>query len=516
MRIWAVTRNIQFQIDLGEVVRRGLENFALMRRTIRLKKENEFLSLIDEQGLSYKEQLAYRKDQLAEEEKSNFKDESYIGELKRSISSLKRLTRFQKMRDDYFDSYAEFKEGKRSLSSVIDILEEQLNQNVTPEEYDIVIQRLRDAKVEKATMDTSVLTNRISLAKNDGTVRELEKLIDDVKGRIAKAEGGGNTEEADVWKIQMGILNKQLNIRKVENSLHDLDLRVDREGLKSEQKFELINDELNKANSDTPIVINNVRYNSAREFWSNFRNEYISGAGVGDFKDFFSDFEAELSRDLSSIASASQFGFIPVSKIDSIKDKYNTILSRNEFQQFREVGEARASEAIRTLVLKTARSVLDELDITGDISRAESALTALQSRFDVDLSSELVKTKDIALQLAEKRKRISGAAEVVAEEKGTTPEEEVGEFVESPLEPKVTEKVIKETKPEVKPAQPVQPPQPPQQDFLNITVEKGDTLSALSLKHLGSAQRFKEIAELNKLTDPNKISVGQQLKIPKK
>lgn len=48
------------------------------------------------------------------------------------------------------------------------------------------------------------------------------------------------------------------------------------------------------------------------------------------------------------------------------------------------------------------------------------------------------------------------------------------------------------------------------------TVEKGDTLSAIAKKTLGSANRYMDIFEANKpmLTHPDKIYPGQVLRIP--
>ena len=48
------------------------------------------------------------------------------------------------------------------------------------------------------------------------------------------------------------------------------------------------------------------------------------------------------------------------------------------------------------------------------------------------------------------------------------------------------------------------------------TVEKGDTLSAIAKKTLGSANRYTEIFEANKpmLSHPDKIYPGQVLRIP--
>jgi nucleoid-associated protein YgaU len=48
------------------------------------------------------------------------------------------------------------------------------------------------------------------------------------------------------------------------------------------------------------------------------------------------------------------------------------------------------------------------------------------------------------------------------------------------------------------------------------TVKAGDTLSGIAKEHLGSANAYMKIFELNKdqLTDPNKIKPGQVLRLP--
>ncbi len=50
------------------------------------------------------------------------------------------------------------------------------------------------------------------------------------------------------------------------------------------------------------------------------------------------------------------------------------------------------------------------------------------------------------------------------------------------------------------------------------TVQEGDTLSGIAKRHLGNANRYMEIFNLNRdvLTNPDLIRIGQNLKLPNK
>jgi LysM repeat protein len=60
------------------------------------------------------------------------------------------------------------------------------------------------------------------------------------------------------------------------------------------------------------------------------------------------------------------------------------------------------------------------------------------------------------------------------------------------------------------------PPKPAVPEAKTYTVQPGDTLSKIAKDFLGNANAYMKIFEANKdqLSDPNKIRVGQVLKIP--
>lgn len=71
--------------------------------------------------------------------------------------------------------------------------------------------------------------------------------------------------------------------------------------------------------------------------------------------------------------------------------------------------------------------------------------------------------------------------------------------------------VIERATPVAIPSAPVAPrTEPPLDTAVYYTVKKGDTLYSIALEH---GQAYRDIAAWNKLDDPNKINVGQQLRI---
>lgn len=51
-------------------------------------------------------------------------------------------------------------------------------------------------------------------------------------------------------------------------------------------------------------------------------------------------------------------------------------------------------------------------------------------------------------------------------------------------------------------------------DFAVHKVESGETLSAIAKKYLGDANKYTAIASYNNISNPDKINVGQEIRIP--
>ncbi len=49
---------------------------------------------------------------------------------------------------------------------------------------------------------------------------------------------------------------------------------------------------------------------------------------------------------------------------------------------------------------------------------------------------------------------------------------------------------------------------------LQVTVQPGDTLWGLSKRYLGSGSQYEQLAQYNRLSNPNHIQVGDRLTLP--
>ena len=54
----------------------------------------------------------------------------------------------------------------------------------------------------------------------------------------------------------------------------------------------------------------------------------------------------------------------------------------------------------------------------------------------------------------------------------------------------------------------------PKGSSCSVSAEAGDTLARLAARHLGSSRRWREIARLNGIADPDKIYAGQKIRLP--
>ncbi len=130
--------------------------------------------------------------------------------------------------------------------------------------------------------------------------------------------------------------------------------------------------------------------------------------------------------------------------------------------------------------------------------------------------SEQVSTVESEAEQAPTGEQASEAAQTSVTEQIPTaeqlPEAEQPPVIEQPPvaeQPPVTEPQAEETPQEV-----IQPEVVPEVKTVTYVVEKGDMLLTICRRRYGSTERVKEICELNGITDPDDIKVGQIILLP--
>ncbi len=437
----AVERLKEFTLELGELIKVRIESFSNIRRRILAKREAEFQRRISEEGVSYQSQLDYRNQQVIEEKKKKYPDGAFLEELKSDTAYLKKMVRYEKVRNKYLESYTSYKEGKLAIESVVTILNNQLSLENDPKLRSEILTNLSNIKIEKAKADLNILNDRVLLAQKDKSIALTDKVIEEVNQARSRAVVSGDKEAVASFDVKLSVLNNQKQELIATDDVRSTELKAIREGLTASQKLTLLDGVISGADRNSPVTIDGARWDSAFEYWAAQKDAYISGSGKGEFQDFFSEFSTEITNRINRLSALNQFGAIPTSTIDSINQDYNTLSTRTDFAPYLNKLENYKVSSLSLAIGKTAEAIIGEASLFGEWTAGVQSLKALGSKFGIDTEVYVADlwlkqltfepaTAEAAMKLAEFR----------ADQKGTTPQEELEKITEVPIEPTIIKK----------------------------------------------------------------------------
>lgn len=439
----AVERQQAFTIDLGEIVKTRLDSFVNTRNKILAKKEADFQSRVSSEGMSLETQLLYRQSQLEEEGTKTFPYQDWISELNKEIANLKKLGRYEKIRNQYLEDYTIYKEGKSSVDSLINGWESQLARETDPTMRTEILNNLSTLKIEKVNNDMQALTNRVTLAKLDKSVDLLDQVISEVTNKRNDALLIGDSETITNYDVQLQSLKSTKQELVTETKLHDFDLKVTKDGIGASAKLGLLENAISGANATDVVWIDNTRYNSEAEYWTQQRNSYLAGSGTGVFKNFFSDFKSEVDSKITNLSAMNKYGYVPLSSIEAINKDFQTLASNPVYQPYLSQIENARISTLSDAVDKTAKAIIAESVMNLDFDSGEQALKNLGAKFGIDTAVYLGDLFYKKLNTATTVEAMQKTAEAMAEIKGTTPEEEMKKMTETVIPPEG--KIFEET-----------------------------------------------------------------------
>lgn len=406
-------RALNISIDLGGVVSARVAVVANVRQKERAISEAKFQQTVIDQGLSYDAQLEYRKKQIELERGKASPDLDYIMELGSSVSSIRQLNRFKKIREDYLSNYEKLKSGSISLKDHEGFLLGQLRSAPDEESRKQIRDEISTVRGQISESEINTLNNRVLLAEKDGTVNSLQEAIDLVSKRKAFADLAGNAEESTAWDVSLLSLRKNLQETKIENSIHDIDLNITRKGGNSSQKLGMLNDEISKADATTPLTLNGVTYDSAKDYWESKRDGYISGTSTDpNFQSFFKDFEAEVKTKIDTVSKINSYGFVPIATLESIQNDYRTLTLRSEFQNQLDNIENSKIAALSYGVDKSAGALIDSSVESLQLNSGLEALNSLSTKFGINLDS---RKAELQQNIISKGSQLSGIKDATAQ-----------------------------------------------------------------------------------------------------
>lgn len=381
----AATLKRSFVAHVGSVVSTAVQAAKNAKAEEQSRMEADFQAAIADGNMSYDAQLAFRQKQLAEENSSAFKDPDYVSTLEQSVGNIKRLNRFSKYRAKYQESLAKLNAGKETAARHLSILQSQLGFAADPELRQEILQNISSAQTDVKAYDDTVLANQVKKAQYDGTTKVLGDAISNVRDRMSLARLNGNEEEASALDVTLEVLKQQKDKADVEDTKSSLQVESITKGLSPFQKLDALNGKIASSEDAGPITIDGTSYASTKDYWTQTRDAYLSGAGTGLFANFFDETKSAYQDRIDT--AVARDGFATSATLDGIKADVDLIRSKPEFApyaaQVDNLGATSEAAAFQT----TAQKILDTASYTGDFATADKALVDYGSRFGVNVDA---------------------------------------------------------------------------------------------------------------------------------
>lgn len=378
----AVTLKSQFSVNIGTMVDQSVSAVKAVRSTERARKEAEFQKAIAD-GLSYEEQVSFRERQLEEEKKSSFSDSDYISTLEKSVTDTKKLSRFNRYRTKYANTLGELSAGKINEEQYLQTLQDTLT-GVDDPELRLEIQNdITTAQAKVKQYHDTILDNQVKKAKYDGTQTALNSAIVAVKNARSTALINQNDDEVTAYDETLAALDSQLSTTKIQDSLTNFQVNSSTRGTSPIEKLNYINGEISNANPNQPIRIGDRTYDSAQQFWSLERDNYLNGNSQ-IFGKFFDELESETKNKVA--ANTAKFGYPTQTILDDANQTFRDLGGRAEIAPFAAKLEITKANAMADAVDKYAKKVTDAAETSLQFDYADSQLQAAGQKYGIDTS----------------------------------------------------------------------------------------------------------------------------------
>lgn len=373
----------RFSIDLGYLVDQAVATANSIKRKNAAKMEAEFQKAIAEGNMTYASQIKLREEQLEREKNSPFKDADTVTSLETSIKELKKMARFEKIREKYKSTLDEYIQGRGSLAVHIELLQDTLSTEVDEGMRKELGDMLTQARQEQATIEYNAIKNRALIAEKDRSLPMIESSLKELTKKQTEASASGKEDEATAWQETIVTLKQAKAKIQIENASNEINFKVARYNMKSSDKLGLLSDEISASDGSTPITVDGVGYTSQKAFWEQKRGEYIQTS-------YLNELAEEIKAETDRIKSTSKYGQVPAARIEAVSNFYNSLKEKDEFRSYAEVLEQKRMATVTEYANDLADSIQREFAASeqsqADVLKAETAIKNIENKFSLNLS----------------------------------------------------------------------------------------------------------------------------------
>ena len=504
--------------------------------------EANYNNTVLSQNLSLDDQLSYRQEQL----KRTTDDSTETKRIKGEIASLKERVTAKKYSDAYQEKLTSYAAGSTSIDSIISWLTDQKANTTDSTILDSINKELETAQQKKYEITKSIITNQTEYALNDKSDSVLDSQITKITSAKNTALLNGDESLASNYDLQIQSLSKAKTENSIQKDIQNMAVSTVTGYSSATDLLDNYNSKVNSADSTTSITVGGVTYASAKDFWTYKRDSYVSDSSASGF---FGRLNTEVNDNLKTLNSKNsldQTNLVEATKV------YNTLSGRPELAGYENQIQINKQDSLQTGGNLIAATVENKYSTDYDLPAANATLSSLKTlgiNVDPSLTKIIVQnasiktgqvsgilsavqnamandpnlTIDKAISLA----MSSGASNVLAPNElatktegditkgitktgmeGTNPASDTRTTI-----PPTTTPSIATTPTPTTPTAPGAPAPvaPATSGYKTITVKSGDTLGNIANT---SGVKLADIVSANSIADPNKIQVGQVIKIP--
>lgn len=380
------------------------------RQQLNLEEESKFVRSVLEDNLTLDQQIDWRKEQL---KKVPGSDRDERRRIRDEISSLKDQKEQKTFTDSYIQQLTDLNAGIQSVDTTISWLRTRLANTTDSNVQTKIRDEIKNLESTRFTQRQNMLTSQTNYAVDSQTESIIDTQINRVNNARVQALNAGLDDYVALLDLQLQSLNKSLGESKITSSLLNFSVSS-ATGQSALSLLNAFNDEVSKADPNTPVTIGGTRYESAQQYWQVERNEYLNDRSANGF---FTRYQDELKEQVEYRESKKLLSNATLSDVQSW---YDFVKDRPELTDYQDRIQTEAQKALQFTADKRSAQIVNQFAVNLDAQKAISELAYIQDKFGVDqtLNYQRVVTSAAQEKEAQVREILSTMRSILSENPG--------------------------------------------------------------------------------------------------